>query len=125
MKYLLIISFATSFCFASKSAGQISAFDSYEELCLFFAAPYAQAISYRLSNIEKSEASRRVISQTEAYYTNFDAMDLGATFRAIDDTFALDIEIILDDFNGSEDLLKEWWVLKNFTSCLNSIRPKN
>ena len=125
MKYLIVISFSTSLAIASESIGQISTFDSHEELCLIYAAPYAQALSYRLSDIEKSEAFRRVVVQTEAYYTNFDAIDLGATIRAVDDTFALGIETLLSGFNGSEDLLKEWWVIKNFTICLDSFRPQN
>jgi hypothetical protein len=116
---------ATSFGFAGKSISQVSTFDSQEELCLFFAAPYAQALGYRLADIEKNEALRRVIVQTEAYYTNFDAMDLGATLRAVDDTFALDIEALLNGFSGSEDLLKEWWVVKNVTFCLDSFRQQN
>lgn len=90
----------------------------YLDLCVDYSFPFAVAITMRLNGKAKSEVTAHVVEVQKRRFSDFDAMDLGATFRIVDDTFALDLEAWAAQYGEDENRQKTMWTVKAFSDCL-------
>ena len=87
-------------------------------MCVDYAFPYAVAITLRLDGKSKAETIAHVVDLQETRFSNFDAMDLGATLGIVNDTYALNLVAWAEQFGDDTNKQKTMWTVKAFSDCL-------
>jgi hypothetical protein len=128
-KNSLICTLATAFFFATclQTRAADREYLDYLDMCVDFVFPYAVAITLRLNGKSNDEATDHIVQLQKARFSDFDDMDLGATWRIVDDTYALDLVAWAEKYGEDTNRQKTMWTIKAFSDCLrdtNYLEPK-
>lgn len=90
----------------------------YLDMCVDYSFPFAVAITMRLKGKTNSEVTDHIVNVQKSRFSDFDAMDLGAALRIVDDTFALDLDSWAAQYGEDENRQKTMWTVKALSDCL-------
>ena len=109
---------ASLFLICSQAAAAKREYLDYLDMCVDHSFPFAVAITMRLNEKTNAEVTDHIVELQKNRFSDFDAMDLGATWRIVDDTFALDLEDWAKQYGEDENRQKTMWTVKAFSDCL-------
>lgn len=102
------------------SAGDRKYVDALD-MCVDHAFPHAVAITLRMNGQSNDAASDQIVQLQKDRFSDFDAMDLGATWRIVDDTYALDLGAWAEQYGDDTNKQKIMWTVKAFSNCLREM----
>lgn len=126
-KSLLSTLTTTFFIISTQSSAADREYLDYLDMCVDFVFPYAVAITLRLDGKSNEEATDHIVQLQKTRFSDFDDMDLGATWRIVDDTFGVDLVAWAEQYGEDTNRQKAMWTIKAFSDCLrdtNYLEPK-
>lgn len=126
-KSLLSTLTTTFFIISTQSSATDREYLDYLDMCVDFVFPYAVAITLRLDGKSNEEATDHIVQLQKTRFSDFDDMDLGATWRIVDDTFGVDLVAWAEQYGEDTNRQKAMWTIKAFSDCLrdtNYLEPK-
>jgi hypothetical protein len=126
-KSLLSTLTTTFFIISTQTSAADREYLDYLDMCVDFVFPYAVAITLRLDGKSNDEATDHIVQLQKTRFSDFDDMDLGATWRIVDDTYGVDLVAWAEQYGEDTNRQKAMWTIKAFSDCLrdtNYLEPK-